>query len=42
MMPFMTAYNITTIPRLILIKDNKIMVSTNDPSEVETFIEANK
>lgn len=42
MMPFMTAYNITTIPRLILVKDNKIVVSTNDPSEVENYIEANK
>ncbi len=42
MMPFMTAYNITTIPRLILIKNNKIVVSTNDPSEIESYIEANK
>ncbi len=42
MMPFMTAYNITTIPRLILVKDNKIVVSTNDPSEIESYIEANK
>jgi thiol-disulfide isomerase/thioredoxin len=42
MMPFMTAYNITTIPRLILVKDNKIMVSTNDPAEIEAFIETDK
>lgn len=42
MMPFMTAYNITTIPRLILIKDNKIVVSTNDPEEIEKYIESDK
>lgn len=42
MMPFMTAYNITTIPRLILVKDNKIVASTNDPSEIEDYLESNK
>ncbi len=42
MMPFMTAYNITTIPRLILVKDGKIVVSSNDPDAIEEFIEADK
>ena len=39
---FMNAYNINTIPRLILIKDNKIVVSTSDPDEIEAYIEADK
>ncbi len=39
---FMSAYNINTIPRLILIKDNKIVVSTSDPDEIEAYIEADK
>ncbi len=40
--PFMTNYNIDTIPRLMLIKDGKIVLTTADPAEVETYLAANK
>lgn len=42
MMPFMTAYNITTIPRLILVKGGRIVLSTNVPEEVESYIASHR
>ncbi len=35
---FTNAYDITTIPRLILVKDGKIVVSTANPADIEKYI----
>ncbi len=36
--PFMDAYNVTTIPRLILVKDGNIIVSTSSPGDIESYM----
>ncbi len=36
--PFMDAYNVTTIPRLILVKDGNIVVSTSSPGDIESYM----
>ncbi|MCD8282648.1 MAG: thioredoxin family protein [Prevotella sp.] len=40
--PFITAYDISTIPRLMLIRDGRIILSTSDPSEIERRVAAYK
>ncbi len=36
--PFVRAYDITTIPRLILVENGRIAVATNDPKEIEARV----
>ncbi len=36
--PFMTAYDVKFIPRLMLVKDGKILLATSDPEEAARYV----